>query len=133
MKLLLTALIVVTGLAFGWVYLGRPWIARSRAGPTSTPSRVIGGQRPWRRLGAAICFVVSIMFALGVLLVDIPDHPRSYAAYWAVIMLLVLWLCGLAIKDLRHTRDVVARWRAGKGTLDGAPAGSKPAAKDSGK
>jgi hypothetical protein len=67
--------------------------------------------RPWRRVGAAICLIVSIMFVLGVYLVDIPDHPRVYAAFWVVILLLLFWACGLAIKDAWHTRRLLARWR----------------------
>ncbi len=51
------------------------------------------------------------MFVLGVYVVDVPDYPRAYAAYWLVMMILVVWLCVLAIKDMLHTRRMIAEWR----------------------
>ncbi len=68
--------------------------------------------RPWRRVGAAICLLVSVMFVLGVYLVDIPEHPRTYATYWLLIMVLVLWACGLAVKDVWYTHRVMKSQRS---------------------
>ena len=76
---------------------------------TATVSR--GPDRPWRSLGTGIVVVVSVMFFLGVALVDIPDHPRVYASFWAIILGLVLWLCALAVKDVQHTYDLFRRGR----------------------
>lgn len=81
--------------------------------------RVIGGERPWRKLGLAICVVVAVMFVAGMMWLDEHRSVRSFAWYWIIILVLLLWLCGLAAYDLWYTRSVIARWRAGTGTLDG--------------
>ena len=82
---------------------------------------VLGGSRPWRRLGAAICLVLAIMFVGGLYLMDARTSPRAFAAYWLVMLVLALWLCALAIKDVLYTRRMLIAWRKGKGRLDGAP------------
>lgn len=64
------------------------------------------GGRPWRKLGAAICVVVAVMFVAGVYLLDGKPPRHIFLAYWILILVLVMWLCGLALKDLLHTR----RW-----------------------
>lgn len=79
--------------------------------------KMIRGNRPWRRVGAAICLVLAIMFVLGVYLVDIPQRPWAYAAFWLVMVVLVIWLCILAAKDILYTRQVIAKWRAERKTL----------------
>lgn len=78
--------------------------------------------RPWRRVGAAICLLVSVMFVLGVYLVDIPEHPRTYATYWLLIMVLVLWACGLAVKDVWYTHRMMKSRRSER--LSSAPLNS---------
>ncbi len=78
--------------------------------------------RPWRRVGAAICLLVSVMFVLGVYLVDIPEHPRPYATYWLLIMVLVLWACGLAVKDVWYTRRMMKSRRSER--ISSAPVNS---------
>ena len=105
LKLLVSAFILSMGFVWTWLYLRKLTPARA-----SAPS--LGGARPRRRLGAAICFVLSIMFVLGAHLVDVPDHPRVYAAYWVVMLVLLLWLCMLALKDVRYTRRVLNNRRA---------------------
>ena len=50
------------------------------------------------------------MFVLGVYLVDVPDRPRAYAAYWIIMMGLVVWLCGLAVRDMLYTRRLLREW-----------------------
>ncbi|MCC7291949.1 MAG: hypothetical protein IT449_07810 [Phycisphaerales bacterium] len=62
-----------------------------------------GGERPWRRLGAGICAVTSLMFLLGAALMKPRESPRAYLAFWAVLLGLVMWLIVLAFKDARHT------------------------------
>lgn len=79
----------------------------------------IGGERPWRKLGLAVCGVVGVMFVAGLVWLDEHRSARSFAWYWIIILVLLLWLCGLAAYDLWYTRRVIARWRAGTGTLDG--------------
>ena len=49
------------------------------------------------------------MFVLGAHLVDIPDRWRPYAVFWIVMLFLLLWLCALAVKDLRYTRQLLAQ------------------------
>lgn len=103
LKFMLSAFILVTGCACAWRYWRMP-----ECGSDSLPLR---GHRPWRRVGAGICLVLAIMFVLGANLVDIPDRPRIYGAFWIVMLLLLLWLCGLAIKDLRYTRRLLLERR----------------------
>ena len=100
-KFLLSAAILLTGFFCTWYYLLRPRTAGDRHAAT------IFGERPWRRLGAGIAGVVAVMFVLGAFLVDIPDRPWPYAIYWAVILGMVMWLAILAVKDLRHTRQIM--------------------------
>jgi len=105
LKLLLSIFILTTGVACAWFYLRRPPM------PDNSPWGANWTHRPWRRVGAAICLVVAVMFVLGVYLVDEPQHPRTYAAFWLVMMVLVVWLCGLALKDVLYTRQLIERWR----------------------
>lgn len=118
--LVITVVILVTGLGSGWVYLRGSWLGPRRSGSAVHRHGTLGEHRPWRQLGAAIFLLVSIMFVLGVALVDIPDHPRAYASYWAVLLALVVWLCGLAIKDVRYTHQQLARWHKSRAMPDPA-------------
>ncbi len=101
MKILLLILIIAIGLAVGWLYLFRP-----------TPvNGDLGGARPWRRLGAAICVVTAVMFVAGVALLDEFQTPRIGVMYWSIILFLVFWLCLLAIRDAHYTYSILARRR----------------------
>ena len=126
LKVLFSACLILFGLVYAWLYLRKPKPpADARGGP-------IRDDRPWRRVGAAICLLVSVMFVLGVYLVDIPDHPRTYAAFWAVLMGLVVWLCFLGLRDLRHTREIIRRRRAERRRVLNASSPISPtSAKDS--
>ncbi len=77
-----------------------------------------GGGRPWRRLGAAICVVVAVMFVLGIYLLDGKPPPRVFLAYWILVLVLVFWLCGLALKDIMHTRRSLSARMASRGSAD---------------
>ena len=125
LQIVFSVLVILFGLICALIYLRRP---AAPHGSAETESR---DERPWRRVGAAICLLVSVMFVIGVYVVDTPDHPRAYAAFWVVIMGLVLWLCGLAIKDLRYTQQKVAQWRARRARLEGISPASQAPAKDS--
>lgn len=105
MKAIFSIVLIGFGVACAVLY----W--RAPVSSSTDPRIVAFHDRPWRRIGAAICLVVSVMFVLGVYLVDIPDHPKVYAAFWMVILVLVFWACCLAIKDAWHTRKMLARWR----------------------
>ncbi|MCG3129807.1 MAG: hypothetical protein FLDDKLPJ_00542 [Phycisphaerae bacterium] len=60
-------------------------------------------QRPWRRLGAAICTVVAVMFFLGAILLDEGTKPSTYVGFWSILLGLVFWVLMLALKDMRFT------------------------------
>ena len=64
--------------------------------------------RPWRPLGAAICGLATLMFILGVCLLDEKRGRTGFMVYWFVELGLTFWLCVLAFKDLRHTRRLAA-------------------------
>lgn len=114
LKLVVCAMILAAGLGCAWTYL------LPRSALRDSARNLPAGDRPWRRLGAGICLVLSVMFVLGVYLVDVPDHPRTYATYWLVMMVLVLWLCALATKDVFYTRKMIMDRRFGKGRRPGA-------------
>ena len=78
-KLLASIIAVVTGSALAWVYL-------RRTPEESTAPLPLEGHRPWRRVGAAICLLISIMFVLGIYVVDIPERPVPYAMYWIIML-----------------------------------------------
>lgn len=107
MDVVASILILLGGVACAWLYLGKPPVS-----PDDTSRfAALAADRPWRRLGAAICLLLSIMFVVGLYAVDVPANPKAYAAFWLIIMVLVLWLCVLAIKDVLHTRRILQEWR----------------------
>jgi hypothetical protein len=100
-KLTASAVVLGFGVVVGIGYLRGPFADVDR----DPASRAAG--RPWRRLGAAICVVVAVMFVLGIYLLDGKPPPRVFLAYWILVLVLVFWLCGLAFKDLMHTRRLI--------------------------
>lgn len=125
MKALFSVFLLSFAVACAWVYLRKPSIGPGDKRGTGDDDR------PWRRVGAAICLLVSIMFVAGVYLVDIPDRPRIYAAFWVVIMGLVIWLCVLAVKDARYTRQMISRRRDRRKLSDGSLPGDRGVTEDS--
>lgn len=125
LKAIFCALVIIFGLACAILYL------------LPTPIATVDSQlsrfrdRPWRRMGAAICLLVSVMFVLGVYLVDIPEHPKTYATFWLVIMMLVLWACALAVKDVWYTHRLVRRRRMEKLSSDASPSFHDATSRDS--
>ncbi len=110
MQHVLSIFILLAGAAFAWFYLRKPPAPQSD-NPTIA---ALLADRPWRRIGAAICLLLSVMFVVGLYAVDVPASPKAYAAFWLIIMVLVLWLCVLAIKDVLHTRRIVNEGRAAR-------------------
>jgi hypothetical protein len=103
-KLLVSVIVLATASTLALVYL--------RRGHDVAPARYpLAGHRPWRKLGAAICLLISVMFVLGIYVVDIPDRPIPYAIYWLIMLGLVVWLTTLALKDIMYTRELVHRFR----------------------
>ncbi len=104
-KLLMSVSVLLIGFACAWFYLRGPAL-----GPGNAASPFVG-YRPWRRVGAAICLLLSVMFVIGVYAVDIPARPAPYAIYWIVMLGLVVWLFALAVRDVMYTRELIRRWR----------------------
>ena len=98
MQLFFSIGILIVGIGCAVVYFRKP-----SENPVSHTAAFVG-DRPWRRVGAAICAVLAIMFVVGVYVVDVPQRPTPYALYWLVMLVLVVWLLGLVIKDVAHTR-----------------------------
>jgi len=105
----LKAIFSVVLISFGVLCAALYWHKPPRI--SSDPRLSSFYDRPWRRIGAVICLLVSVMFVLGVYLIDIPDRPKVYAAFWLVILALVFWACGLAIKDVWYTHKLLLRLR----------------------
>jgi phosphatidylglycerophosphate synthase len=104
-KLLLSLLILASGIAVGLTYF-RAAAMKKRGAPGS-----VGGYRPWRKLGAAICLVLAVMFVGGVYLLEPKNSPKVFLTYWAIMLVLVVWLFALAFKDLLHTRRALLALR----------------------
>jgi uncharacterized membrane protein len=73
--------------------------------------RDLSGDRPWRKLGAVIMLLLAVMFVLGIYVLDEHRGVWFYALYWLIMMMLVLWLCVLAVRDVVYTRQLIIRWR----------------------
>lgn len=121
-KVVFCAVVLMLGLSCAWRFSRRP------ATIGGSHSHLLQVPRPWRLQGAVICLLLSVMFVLGVALVDIPDHPRAYAAYWLIILVLVVWLCVLAVRDLAFTRQLLIEARAAqRAAKQAAPNSGQPA------
>ena len=124
MKILLSIVVLLLGLFVASSYLGKPLLSGSPGKGT------IMGNRPWRKVGAAICLVLSIMFAAGLHLPDPPINPRAYTVYWIVMLILVFWLLLLAMKDVLHTRRRLFELRDELRSLNAGRRGGNDGAKE---
>jgi amino acid transporter len=104
-KLLISIMVLATAATMAWIYLRKPPAHGS-------PRYPFAGHRPWRKIGAALCLLIAVMFVLGIYVVDIPDRPVPYAIYWIIMLGLVVWLFVLALRDIMYTRGLVRQWRA---------------------
>jgi hypothetical protein len=107
-RVLVCSLVLVGGLGLA----ARYW--RKSTSVADSRFEELLGDRPWRRLGAGISVLISVMFVVGVWVVDIPEKPVPYAVYWIIMLGLTVWLCVLAVKDAFHTRRVYDQWRTEK-------------------
>jgi len=66
-------------------------------------------------VGVGICAVLAVMFVIGDYVFDVATavrRPVLFTTYWLIIMALVAWLCYLAVRDIAHTRRMLAIWKA---------------------
>ncbi len=64
-----------------------------------------------RSFGMVIVVVVSTATFAGINFLDPLSGPRQFGYYWLIVLLLVMWLCGLALADIRQTLRVRHRRR----------------------
>ena len=64
-----------------------------------------------RSFGMVIVVVVSTATFVGINFLDPLSGPRQFGYYWLIVLLMVMWLCGLALADIRQTLCVHRRWR----------------------
>ncbi len=64
-----------------------------------------------RSFGMVIVVVVSTATFVGINFLDPLTGPRQFGYYWLIVLLMVMWLCGLALADIRQTLRVHREWR----------------------
>lgn len=109
-------LFCVTLLSVG---VGLLWTTARPATACKGPFARANADRPWRLVGAVVFLFVAVFFVIGMYVLDVKGRPVIYLSYWAIIMGLVIWLCRLALRDLRYTRELVRRWRTEHDPLGG--------------
>ena len=90
------------GLGFG-VSVWYVWASSPTAEPDGEAPPA-AQERPWRRRGAIVCAVTSVLFYVGMHFVDPSRWPKTFLGIWIVVLLLAFWLCLLAVADMLHTR-----------------------------
>lgn len=109
-----SALILGLGLSIAVAYV----LVRRSSGATEpgwwerldTPEGVrIRARR--RSFGMVIVVVVSTATFVGINALDPLSGPRQFGYYWLIVLLMVMWLCGLALADIRQTLRVHRQWR----------------------
>ena len=113
-EFVVSALILGLGLSIAGVYLLlRRSLAATEPGwwdRLDTPEGVrIRAHR--RSFGMVIVAVVSTATFVGINFLDPLSGPRQFGYYWLIVLLMVMWLCGLALADIRQTLCVHRRWR----------------------
>ena len=106
-RLLVTGSIALIGVASS-VWL---WRQAPRNGKPWGGNELLRGDRPWRRLGAAMVGFVGVMFFAGTNFLDAKASPRDYVLFWFVLLLLILWMCILALVDTFHTLKLRSQQR----------------------
>ena len=61
-------------------------------------------RRRRRTLGMTIMALISVAFFLGANFINPQVRPRAALAFWLVLLILLVWLCGLALVDLADLR-----------------------------
>lgn len=106
-KLVVSGLICGLGLLCGGLYLFRQ---ASRGADEiwarwDTPTGAVRRRRR-RRLGATIIVTTSVAFFVGVNFLSPRESTLGFLLFWLVVLVLILWLYGLAVADLLATRAV---------------------------
>jgi len=109
LHLLLTGLVSGMGLAVSGAYfvglLRRKENPAERALWTKLDLPELYEQRRRRRtLGMTIMALISVAFFLGANFINPQVRPRAALAFWLVLLILLVWLCGLALVDLADLR-----------------------------
>ena len=109
-KLIVSGLICGLGLLYGGFHLFRQ---ASRGADEiwarwDTPTGAVRRRRR-RRLGAAIIVTTSVAFFVGVNFLSPRESTPAFLLFWLVVLVLILWLYGLAVADLLATRAV--KWK----------------------
>ena len=101
---MVAAVVCGAGLIGSVAYL--VWWLRWRRGVESVSASPFD-RRPWRPVGAALCGLISIWMFVGLYALTW-DNPIALALYWLLLLLLIVWLCLLAARDLLYTRRKMA-------------------------
>ena len=64
-----------------------------------------------RSFGMVMVVVVSTATFVGINALDPLSGPRQFGYYWLIVLFMVMWLCALALADIRQTLRVHRRWR----------------------
>ena len=64
-----------------------------------------------RSFGMVMVVVVSTATFVGINALDLLSGPRQFGYYWLIVLFMVMWLCALALADIRQTLRVHRRWR----------------------
>ncbi len=112
-RLVFSGTLCTLGLVFGVLHLLRRPTAATMAvwEKWDTPAGAERRRRR-RRLGAGIVVLISLAFFVGANFLSPDRSPLAYLIYWALVVLLVLWLCGLAMADIVAIRRVQRRMLA---------------------
>jgi len=105
-KALWSALVGAAGLSCAAVYFYRA--LRDASSKTTRPGTLDGpdGARRRRRrriLGMAIVAAISLLVLVGGNLIDPVARPRTFLTCWLMVAGLLLWLCLVALADIRQT------------------------------
>jgi len=74
-----------------------------------TPQGVTRRRRR-RQRGMVLMATISLALFLGINFMQPNRFPVEFALYWVMVLLMILWLCLLAVADVRHTLFLHRRW-----------------------
>ena len=94
-----TTFIAVVASVAAVVYLLSPSRTVNIFGPKDPLTGRLKGLLARRRFAAVMIIVISIMFLLGIRLMERPAGP-DWLYFWAILLLMLLWLVALALLDV---------------------------------